>query len=557
LALSARRGDALGFLAAAAFGVAAYFVWAGWTFLDPQNVGWLRLGDRSMHTLGWWFYRVTPWGLPIGVNPRNGLEISSSVALSDSLPLFAVPFKLLSPLLPVVFQYWGLWFLVSMVLQAVFGYAMARELRLNRFVSFVFAACLVVTPAFLWRMPVHMALSGHWVLLGALYLYVKAAPPRRFAWPLLLAVASAVHAYLLAMVLAVWVASLAQRLWLGRLGWRGVLLEFVLGVAASLFVMWNAGFFMTPSLGAEGFGFYRLNLDSFLNPYGWSWVVPNLPTTAGDYEGQVFPGLGVLALLAIGILAAFPRLRAIFSARWLPLLAVLVGMAVFAASNKLVIGNTELGVVPLPPALLNFASMFRASGRMIWPAGYLAALLAFVLVSRRFGVRTLAVLAGLALVLQVADTSRQWTRFARTQPPPSAVWPTPIHSTIWDFAARHYDKIRAIPVAKLNKNWAELSYFAAFHGMSSDAAYLGRRDHKGYQELEALAQAALTQGQFQPDALYVLDAPSAAIARRYARPDDMLTEADGFILFARNGAAFAQADHVDLPAYTPPATAPQ
>ncbi|MDR3470286.1 MAG: DUF6311 domain-containing protein [Devosia sp.] len=551
MAQPARRGDAVGFLAAGAFGVIAYFVWAGWSFLDPQNVSWLRTGDRAMHALGWWFYRFTPWGLPIGINPRNGLEISSSVALSDSLPLFAIPFKLMSPMLPTMFQYWGLWFLASMVLQAVFGYAMARELRLSRFVGFAFAACLVVTPAFLWRLPVHMALGGHWVLLAALYLYVKAEPPRRFAWPILLALASAVHAYLLAMVLAVWVAALAQRLWLGRLTWRSALLELVSGIAASLVVLWSAGFFMTSSLGAEGFGFYRLNLDSFLNPYGWSWILPNLPTTPGDYEGQVFPGLGVLALLLIGFVAGFSRLRAIFSPRWLPLLLVVVGMAVFAASNKLVIGTTELGIIPLPPQLLNFASMFRASGRMIWPAGYLAALLAFVLVSRRFEARPLAILAGLALVAQIADTSGQWTRFARMQPPPAATWPSPMQSPLWLFAARHYHKIRAIPVAGLNQHWAELSYFAAFHDMGSDAAYLGRRDRQGFLELEALAQAALTQGRFESDALYVLDPAAAAVARRYAEPDDLLTQVDGFILFARNGAVLARADNIAFPAYQP------
>ena len=555
MAVSARKLDIMGFAAAAAFGAIAYFAWAGWTFLDPQNISWLRTGDRAMHTLGWWFYRFSPWGLPIGISPRNGLEISSSVALSDSLPLFAIPFKLLSPLLPTVFQYWGIWFLTAMMLQAVVGYAIARELRLTRLASLAFGACLVVTPAFLWRLPVHMALAGHWVLLGAIYLYVRQTPPPRWAWPLLLAVTSAVHAYLLAMVLAVWVAAMAQRLWMKRLTRSGVGLEFLAGAAATLLVLWSAGFLMTSSLGADGFGFYRLNLDSFLNPYGWSRILPNLPATAGDYEGQVFPGLGVLGLLVLGLAVAARRLRAIVSPRWLPLLAVVIGMAGFAASNKLVIGTTELGTVPLPAMVLSFTSMFRASGRMIWPAGYLAALLAFVLVARSFSPRTLGILASIAVVVQIADTSGQWTRFARMQPPPSATWPTPIRSPIWLFAARHYDKLRAIPVQSLNPDWAELSYFAAFHGMGSDAAYLGRRDARSFARLEALANAALTRGQFEPDALYVLDPAAAAQAQRFAGPNDLLTQADGFILFARNGRSYADADHVSAPAYTPPATA--
>ena len=557
MAVSARRQELLGYGASALFGTVAFFVWAGWTFLNPENVAWVRVGDRAMHTLGWWFFRFSPWGLPIGVNPRNGLEISSSVALSDSLPLFAIPFKLLSPVLPEMFQYWGIWFLFSMILQAVLGYAIARQLRLGRFASVAVGACLVVTPAFLWRMPVHMALSGHWVLLAAIYLYARETPPPRWAWPLMLAVASAVHAYLLAMVLAIWVAALAQRLWLGRLSRRNALLEFVVGLGASLVVLWSAGFLMTSSLGADGFGFYRLNLNSFINPYGWSRLLPSLPTTPGDYEGQVFPGLGVMALLVLGLLVSARRLKALVSPRWLPLLVVVVAMAAFAASNKFVFGKTELGSIPLPAEVLNFASMFRASGRMIWPAGYLAALLAFVLVARRFSARTVAILAGVAVVVQIVDTSDQWTRFAQTQPAPAAAWPSPIQSPLWLFAARHYDKIRAIPVSKLNSQWAELSYFAAFHGMASDAAYLGRRDEKGYAKLEALADAALTQGQFEPDVLYVLDPAVVPAVQRFMAPDDLLTQVDGFVLFARQGQSYASADHVTLPAYRPAALADQ
>ena len=555
MAISARRLDLLGYGASALFGAAAFFVWAGWTFLDPRNVSWLRTGDRAMHTLGWWFYRATPWSLPIGVNPRNGLEISSSVALSDSLPLFAVPFKLLSPLLPTEFQYWGIWFLVSMTLQAVIGYAIGRQFQLGRLTSVALGACLVVTPAFLWRMPVHMALSGHWVLLLAIYLYVRQSPPLRWAWPLTLALVSAVHAYLLAMVLAIWVAALAQRLWMKQLTLRGALLELGLGLAASLFVLWSAGFLMTSSLGAEGFGFYRLNLLSFINPYGWSLVLPHLPGTSGDYEGQVFPGLGVLLLLVLGLAVSARRLPAIIGPRWLPLLVVVLAMAAFALSNKVVFGAKELFVVPLPAEALNFASMFRASGRMIWPAGYLAAVLAFVLVARSFGARTVAVLAGLAVVVQVVDTSGQWTQFARMQPAPAAAWPTPIQSPLWLFAARHYDKIRAIPVSRLNHRWAELSYFAAFHGMASDAAYLGRRDEKGYARLESLADAALTEGRFEPDALYVLDPAVVPAVQRFMAPDDMLVGADGFVLFGRHGRAYARADDVTLPAYGVPALA--
>jgi len=118
--------DRLGTLAAIALGVAAFFVFAGWWVLIPTNIAWLDYADRAMHQLGWMFYRDAPWGLPPGANPRLGLEISNSIALVDGLPLFAIPFKLLSPLLPQPVQYWCYWWLLCFVLQSLFSYRLSR-----------------------------------------------------------------------------------------------------------------------------------------------------------------------------------------------------------------------------------------------------------------------------------------------------------------------------------------------------------------------------------------------------------------------------------------------
>lgn len=540
MVLSARRLDGLALVGAIALGIAACVVWAGPT-LDPTNISWLKFGDRTMHSLGWWFFRGSPWSWPPGANPRNGLEIAGSVALSDSLPLFALPFKALSPWLPPVFQYWGFWFLTCMALQSAFGFLIGRALGLGRWVSLLLGACLLLTPAFLWRLPVHMALAGHWTILAALWLYIKPAAPRRFAWPLLLAITSAIHAYLLVMVLAIWAASLVERLWRGRMTRPDAAIEGVAGLAASLAVLWLAGFFMMSSLGAEGFGFYRMNLDALFDARGWSQFWPSLPSTAGEYEGLAFPGLGVLALLALGLVVAAPRLRALITPRWVPLVVAALLLALFAVSNRPELGPYALGTLPLPAPALDLAAMFRASGRMIWPLAYLLVPLAFVLIDRRLGARVLLVVAALAVVVQTVDTSRQWRRFASEQPAPASSWPTPLHSRFWQLAASHYKQIRAIPVRQLMPNWLDICYFAAFHGMATDAAYLGRLDQHGFGRLNHMADAALSTGAFDTDSVYVLGLPQATAMLAFVKPSDLFATADGFIVFARGGATLGEA----------------
>ena len=225
--------DLLGGLAAIALGAIVFFSIFGWSPLIPTNIAFLDHGDRAMHTLGWMFYRDTPWGIPPGASPRLGIELANSIALVDGLPLFAIPLKLISDWLPHPFQYWGYWWLLCCVLQALFAYLFARALGARRLVALIAAVFAAITPAFVFRLTLHMALSGHWVILAALWLYAKRTPPRLFAWPLLLVVTSAVHAYLLAMVLALWAASLVQRLWLRRLGWRSLLGEVLLALGAS------------------------------------------------------------------------------------------------------------------------------------------------------------------------------------------------------------------------------------------------------------------------------------------------------------------------------------
>lgn len=539
--VQSRKANALDALGAALLGLVAFLLWAGPRLLDPTFDGWLKGGDRAMHTVGWWYFRNSPWGMPLGINPHNGLELSNSVALSDSLPLMALPFKLLAPLLPATFQYWGIWLLLSMILQAVFGWALARELRLSRLTSLIFAAFVILMPAFLFRLPLHMALASHWVLLAGLYLYARQVPPPRYLWPLLLAVTAAIHAYLLAMVAAIWLASLLQR---GLIS-LGTAIEVLGAAVATAIVLWAAGFFMPSTLAAAGFGFYRLNLLSFLDPFGWSRLLPALPHTLYDYEGMVFLGLGGLLLSGMALVFAAPLLRRAFTDRWMPLLLVMIALVAFAVSDRPVIGELELGTIPLPAGLLQLAAVFRASGRMVWPPMYLLLLTVFVLLDRRFGARRLVVMASLALTVQVADMSAAWQAFARSIAPVQHDWSTPMQSPFWDLASRQYTKVRALPFRTFNPDWMDLARYASLHGMASDAVSLARMDAKGFLQLDSSARAAMRTGSFEPDALYLLDQPSAILAQRFVGPGDLLARIDGFYVFARGGAALAKEAGID------------
>ncbi len=541
--MSDKQRDILGALAAIGLGLCGFSVLIGWTTLIPTNIGWLDFADRAMHTLGWMFFRQTPWGVPPGVSPRLGLELANSIGLVDGLPLLALPAKLLSPWLPYPVQYWGLWLLCCFVLQALFAWLIARELGAGRILALIAAGFALITPAYMFRIEMHLALSGHWTILAALWLYTRRTAPPRWAWPLLVALTAGIHAYLLAMVMALWLAAFAERLLDRRMSWRGALLELAAGAGAALLILWAAGFFVSGTTGTYGYGAYKLNLLwPFLTYKGWSQIVPDLPHTNYDYEGLSFLGIGVLALIALSIATgAVAQLRAIASRRWMPLALALLLLMMFALSKDIAFADHELFAIPLPDPIDSLASTFRSTGRFVWPLLYVVTIGAVVLIGTRLRAAFAIPLALAAVVAQAADSGPALLTFAERLPPVSDHWESPLQSPFWQrAAAAGYTRIRVIPVvSNPGTDWKALGYFAATHDMAIDSVYLGRVDAGDLAALRAHEQKVLDTGAFEPGTLYILDPKSALVAQPHVGPGDLLARIDDRIVLAKGGAHLA------------------
>ena len=103
---------------AAAAGALAFMLIYGVNVLNPVWDDWLLgRGDLTQHYLGWCFFRRGSWTFPIGLTDNLAYPSYTSVIFTDSIPLFAVFFKVLSPVLPETFQYFGWWGIMSFALQ--------------------------------------------------------------------------------------------------------------------------------------------------------------------------------------------------------------------------------------------------------------------------------------------------------------------------------------------------------------------------------------------------------------------------------------------------------
>ena len=542
------------------FGLLACWLVTGGAGLAVGNTYWLTNGDLAQSYLGWAFYRHDTWTLPFGASPSYGLEFHSSVLYSDSIPLLAMPLKLIAAWLPEPFQYFGLWLLACFVLQAWFAWRLLGLATADRWARACALVFFVLAPPMLMRMGGHMALFAHWPLLAALYLYLRGTEDRRIStgWLVLLPVAFAIHAYVFLMVAGIWSADLLRRIAMARragergwsaLPWR----EIVLAPALTVVVAWLAGFFLVPgkSTQTDGYGYYKMNLLAPFDGAGWASLGWNgLATGGGENEGFNYLGLGGLGLCAAALLVwLFARRRPPRECvpRW-PLWLLAVLLVLLAITNNVGLGALQWHL-PLPFGLERRLahSPVQGTGRLFWVMYYLLLVSAFMLLARVLRPRPLVLLLAALAVLQCADLSAGVRHLRELQlTRATAQGEPPLNGEFWQAAATRYQRLRLLPTRVLAPGWAPLAFYAQRHRMGTDAVQLARVDWKRFNRVRNAQRIDLLKGQPEAGTLYIVDERYAALADLAARPGDALFALDGYRVFAPGWNAALPAGAVDL-----------
>lgn len=557
-----RRARSLLFLEGCLLGAVAFLLIFGVCTLDVTWDAWLRGGfiekDCIQHYTGWLFYRDAPLSFPLCVSPDVNWPDGLSIAFTDSIPLFAAFFRLLEPLLPTVFQYFGWYVLLCFCLQG--GFAVLLLDRLLRSRAAVLAGCclFVVSPIMVERAFRHTSLTAHFLVLWALYYYVCSVQEDRFFFKgalVLNALAISLHPYFVPMVYAVLFAMLVQyalrhRCWLRPAGF--LLLNF----AATLLSAWAFGLFsgvLSESSGQLLYGYFGMNLNALWNPTSigtttWSRLLPIQNQVRGNYDGFNYLGLGVLLMAAC---AAVIRVVQMICRRWSPwqvirrhgvLLLVCGCLTVFAVSNVVTANGATLLEIPLPLWLMRFASSFRSSGRMFWPAYYLIILYSIKVLQDVLTPKRAAIVLCAVAVLQIWDISpalleRRQLLANYEQPSEFA---SGLQSDFWDKAANQYSHL--VTLSDTTEDTLYLALWAADAGMTTDDPFAARSDQQALNTRRELILQELEQGRMQPDCLYLTD--NEGIFLRLAeqlRDKAFCARIDGHLVIAP-GIEYADAD---------------
>lgn len=392
-----KNGEYISYILISLFAIVFFVSLYGVEVLDFRNVDWLyghyevKEGcfygkDLSQHYMGWLCYRESDWTFPIGNMNLFSYPYETSVIYTDSIPLFALFFKILSPILPEQFQYFGLWALLCFVLQGIMASRLFRSYTKNVMELVLVSMFFVIVPMLLWRTFIHSALCAHWIMLMAMEpLLCKDAWTRKK-----LIVHYVVVAFFASMT-AVYLLLFCGIILLGTclkdtINKKNILnsvlmIASYIGMgAAAVAVM--GGFSGDFASSLQGLGSYSMNFNSLLDSYGYSSFIGELPryfTDNGDtqFEGYGYLGVGVLALMIVASGLVVINLKKIkqymvaHKAMMAGLLLVMGIAVLFALSPSITLGRVKIIEIPLPGFVRSVWSTFRACGRGVWIVEYI------------------------------------------------------------------------------------------------------------------------------------------------------------------------------------------
>ena len=408
---------ALSFLTGALIGAVTFLSLFGTRVLDVTYEDWLLTEwyDLSQHYVGWKLFRASGWHFPIGLCDNSFYPYYASVIYTDSIPLLSVIFKLLSPLLPETFQFFGLYGLLCFVLQGGLAKLILRRIFNREWQCNLGCIPFVLCAPLIQRMFYHTALASHFLILLAIILFmyrseIKSLKKRITLWCILGMLCISIHFTIYAIVSVMFAGYVLWEMLEAGKGAKSKAAVFggfmVPYLASSIALFWLlGGFYGNVSGESFGLGDYSANLNSLFNPLDYSCIIKELPCGDNQYEGLAYIGIAAILMLLPALANIIRRRRFLWALYKKPIISIALTtllLWVIALSPKIMAGEALLADVQWPRFVTDAWSIFRSSGRFLWPVMYLTIILALHFSKKETG-SFFAPLLILACVLQIYE----------------------------------------------------------------------------------------------------------------------------------------------------------
>ncbi|MBR4626678.1 MAG: hypothetical protein IKO47_03075 [Ruminococcus sp.] len=528
------RKSLIPFFIGAVAGALVFIIIFGASVIVPTNTDWLFAypGDATQHQLGWEFYRNSPADFPVGLTHGLTSEGSVSCLYSDSLPLFAIVFKLLSPVLPGSFQYFGLWGVLCFALNGGFGALLLYRIRPDMVFASVGSLFYSMFPPTLDRIMHHNSLGAIWLFIIPMILCIDRNREFRHRytftalWCADCALAAMIHPYFLPMIFTVMGGYGILAIFRDRQPRRFVItaVSSALSAAAALFII--GAFHGKGGYTDGGFGIYSSNLNTFFNGMGHSAFLDALPSRYGQGEGFGYLGLGALICCLTGIVSVciyiarreggFRKNAAALVKKYrtevIAFLAVFAVSFCWAVSDVITLNGRVIIDLPLPYLVRGGLSIYRASGRFIWLPCILVITAGLAGLSR-LGKRAAVIAAVLCIAVQGLDL-RKWCSGQHDMFAGDTNYEFALTDEKWDVLTEGADEVIFLPMPEdyglYMQMYFDFAQLAEDKDMSLSSFYLARLDFDAVSAYSLREYTALKNGGGRSDALYVFFKPEEA-----------------------------------------------
>jgi hypothetical protein len=480
----------------------------GTAILDFTYTDWLMAGgDLSQHYLGWKLFRNSSWYFPVGLMDNIVYPFKISIIYTDSIPLFAIIFKLLSPILPENLQYFGLFGIICYTLQGWIGALIVKRVGGNTGQSIIGSLFFTLSTVMMCWIYVHTALSAHFIILLCILAYLKNnlnLKKQILIWNSLLALSVLIHMYFVPMVMIFMVFCLLREYIITKniINQCIVFGVSVLVLTGTMFCM--GAFYFVNDVRNWGLGYYSANLNTFINPQGMSRFIKDMPlATRGQYEGNAYLGLGIILFVAAVIFQLYQRKKSdlpiVEKVKVFPIIYIVLSFLLFSLSPTITFFQYKLFTYPVIKPIEHLWSIFRASGRMTWPIVYIIMTVCIWWSVTQFSVKKSVLLLCFFLLIQWADLKPSFVNKGNSFKTKIA-WQSELPSPVWEKLTNEYKHIFFLGDCKKLYSFLDL---AADHGMTVNDAYTARKNLKLINENKQKETIYLMNSESKDDTIYI------------------------------------------------------
>ena len=456
----------------------------GLEFISPQNQDWLYSGDLSVYQIGWKYFRNDIWRFPLGLNPNYGIYAGGSVVFSDSIPIFAIFFKIFNSYLPSTFQYFSIWILLCIYLQLFFSFKIIFKLTDDFFYSLISSLFFCFATIFINRSGIHLSLTAQWIILFGFYIEIIETKYKSILRGFIIVLSCTIHFYftiiLVILNFIIHIFSFFKKK--NRL--FKIIKEISITYLLLLVVMIALGYFSIETkdgLGG-GYGYFNLNLNSFFNPAGsnnfsefnWSFFLPEQKKLNGEYEGFAYLGIsGFIFLFLFFLNLKFKKYKTIFTNY--EILIICITFLLLSISNNINLGEKNLFHIPLNNIFYAIFSSIRASGRLIWPVYYLIFIVGIIFIHRFFKNKNSYFVIIFMFIIHIIDIHPGLLQYKFGNQYITKDDNHLIKDKIWKNLSKQFNEIRLIePKNSSNIYWKMTKYLLNENFSKTDIFYLGR-----------------------------------------------------------------------------------